>query len=468
MARTRRIFRYAVLASWIFLLHPTSLAAWQDRPTDLSGFDPSEIASVEDGQSFAPSNVNLVRLLYRAAKISDQSILRFSQDEIDSVAKFQTDGRSHRMKVFQLAGRAKKVIRYLKFDNVDQAHPFCLVVAATETDEHRFAVAVPAIKSQQGYTANLPRVWHDQDNLNQPMVAEGFFLANFEFDKPLLDSQTEESGPIPLFVAKRISWFPQQTNPRLRISNDHVVLATYGVDITRLDVVASNNNRRMSEGESTVFYQMLNACSLAAGEFPADSAEFNELLSNATKHFGRAARVTGRVRRVSRIEVTAPQDQQLLGQDHYFEVDLFVPLTDSKIVVNPKQAEEDRSTESAPAITYDNRFPVTVCIKSLPIGSLEKANVNVNGYFFRLWNYPSVFTSEVGSGAGQVCPLIIATSAEIVDSRSEEGQAFLTTLLIGFFAAILLLGICAIFYLKASDRAGEPLQDLPDEIQILD
>ena len=108
------------------------------------------------------------------------------------------------------------------------------------------------------------------------------------------------------------------------------------------------------------------------------------------------------MRRATRVQISDSYQESIIGANHYFMLDLIVPLGDSKIVVNTKRVREgdeengpDGKTES-PSITYDNRFPVTVCVGEIPCSEkdLEKQNVLINGFFFRLWNYPSEFVDQ--------------------------------------------------------------------------
>ena len=459
-------------------------AAAQETPAELSGFDQSETLSIEDGDELRASDSNLVRLLYRAAKTSDQNFARYSKLNRDvTLEQLNADPRGRRLHVIRMRGRAKSVKAILKSEvggqQAPEIHPFCLVSFDAPSGEE-FFVAVPAKRtSRGGFNVNVPRAWLKQSALDELAEFDGYFLAKFDARKLQGKANDSESRALPVFVANKIKWFPDKTNAALAIHQDHVLLAKHGVDLAQRDIAAKNNNRLMQADEGTYFYQMMRATRVVQqNEISEEAIGFQKLLQSPGASLGRAVQFSGRVRRVTKAQVTNPLQQRLLGADHYFVLDVFIPLTDSKVVVNTKQTltgdEQSNDATSPPSITYDNRFPVTVCVANLPCDAkqLEKQNVDVSGFFFRLWNYPSAFVEQENAG-GQVCPLVVGLTPVIVESGAEQGRAFLQQVLFGAAALLLLFGVLAIWYLKLSDRKvgsamkkGDALPDKIGEIEL--
>ncbi len=111
-------------------------------------------------------------------------------------------------------------------------------------------------------------------------------------------------------------------------------------------MVRSNNNRHLSSEESPCFYEMLRAVKqLHPEELPKDALDFRQLLQNPDAHIGRAVQMAGHVRRAVRVEVDEPFLQQQFGLDHYFQLDMFVPLGGSKVVVNTAKSLRKKRRE---------------------------------------------------------------------------------------------------------------------------
>lgn len=452
----------------------------QESLAEISGFEPSEILSIEDGEELKPTDRNLIRMLYRAAKTSDQSFAKYAElSHGSTLEQIDSDERGRRLNVFRLSGRAKSVKVVFKADADDagakpsEIHPFCLLTIEDHSGG-RLLVAVPVKRtSSGGVRVNVPRNWLKQKALDELVEFDGYFLAKFAASKL---AETSDNELVPLFVANKIKWFPDHPNVELAIHSDHVLLARHQVNLTQRDIAAKNNNRQMQADEGDYFYQLLRATNqIERSEIVESAIDFHSLLQSPGESLARSVELAGRVRRVTKAQVTNPQQQKLIDADHYYVIDLLIPLSDTKVVVNTKKTKPDGTgdeVENGPSIAYDNRFPVTVCVAKLPCAEdeLEKQNVIVNGFFFRLWNYPSAFVDErtSDSGAGQVCPLVVGLAPVIVDNNVDAGRAFLAQILLGLAGAVLLFALLAVWYLKRSDQkvgsAVKKNDELPDEV----
>ena len=484
------------LVAMLLALFPAlvaSTATSQESPAAVSGFDESEVRAIEDEKPLTRTDPNLIRLLYRAAKTSDRNFRKHAaQNSKVTLPQIAESPRQHRLQVFRLRGRVQKftpMVGSQKLAESGDGHPFCMLTIVDESGK-QFLVAVPVKQTAGGVLkVNAPKNWLNKSELNQPVELNAYYLANFDLaaSQELVSKTTStrealrlESDVAPTFVTNRIRWFPDQTNESLGVHADHVLLASQGVDLTALDIVARNNNRQMRADESEYFYQLIRATKKITPDQLQQSLGFEKLLQSPGDSLGRSVSFEGRVRRATRVQISDSYQASIIGANHYFMLDLIVPLGDSKIVVNTKRVREgdeengpDGKTES-PSITYDNRFPVTVCVGELPCSEkdLEKQNVLINGFFFRLWNYPSEYVDQHIDDGGQTSPLIIGLTPTIRQSQAEEGRSFLSQMVFGLAAAIMLLGIFAMWYLRHTDSASKARskerEELPDEIGPID
>lgn len=108
-------------------------------------------------------------------------------------------------------------------------------------------------------TLTSPAAWKSAELLDQPIEFLGFFYALID-DQATRDSATDPTdGHVPLFVAKRLAWFPEKAIPSQGVTAAHVLLAAAGVDIGQLDFVRQQYGKPLGDEDSEVFFQMLSA-----------------------------------------------------------------------------------------------------------------------------------------------------------------------------------------------------------------
>jgi hypothetical protein len=273
---------------------------------------------------------------------------------------------------------------------------------------------------------------------------------------------------------------------RLEVGSAQVLLANFGVDIGQFDFVRAASNKPITRAESGIFYQLLAAANNIAesGEYPGGDVTFQDLLKDPSRHYGAAVRIDGFVRRVVRIAVNEGDVRSKLGTDGYYELDMFVPIGENRIIVNkptaagiesssPNSSEkvdadataETVSRADADHIIYEHRFPATVCVVDLPAPpeQLEGKRVVVDGFFMKLWNYESRFTEKVQLPSGQTAPLVIGLRPRLV----RVGLGGIDWML-AIFAGVLVAIAIAIGWLIRSEfgksARGGKSASLPDEI----
>ena len=371
----------------------------KQAPTDLSGFSDEEIFAIADGQPLTSSDSNLARLLFRAQKTSEKTLHRFcrSNQEV-SATEITQDPRSYRCHVVQLDGNAKLIRQCHVIDPAANLKTeFTLIHMATDQQDCLIAVA----------DRGRPKRWLLDKPLNEPIQARAFFLTNFDFHpdhsagQDVIKMPNLESHTIPLFVAKSIQWFPRTANKNFQVSESELLLAKHNVDIARLDRVRENVIGRISAASAPSFYQMLNAADrIPTNQYPESTTNFIQCLQDPAGNQGAAVNLTGQVRRVTEVNID-DDDFKSLGLSRYYQLDVFVPLGDNKIVFRAPKSKSD-----ADPMVHENRFPVTVCVAQIPSEDIVRQNVTINTFFFQRWNFESQ-RSESDQSFRQDAPLFI-------------------------------------------------------------
>jgi len=137
------------------------------------------------------------------------------------------------------------------------------------------------------------------------------------------------------------------------------------------------------------------------------------LLQHPETQHGRLMLVKGTARRVLRVRVDEPDIQDRFGIDHYYQIDVFVPLGDQVV-----QLGKDAGPDSP---TFTNNFPVTVCVAELPPDLHEspdlREDVSIPAANFKLWAYHSQFVTAYDKHQLQVSPMFIGAMPAVIHYR---------------------------------------------------
>jgi len=99
------------------------------------------------------------------------------------------------------------------------------------------------------------------------------------------------------------------------------------------------------------------------------------------------------------------------GIDHYYQVDVFVPLGNLVIQLRKPQTGKDTPT-------FTTSFPVTVCALRLPAGLRESENLSedviIPAVFFKVWSFRSAYVGAFEAGQRQPSPMFVAKMPQLV------------------------------------------------------
>lgn len=451
-----------------------------DMAIQLSGFSVSEAYDLTGGDALDLGDAQLLKLLFRSAKVSSANFEKWSQ--FSAAVSWQQLLESPPRFRFWTFHRALTLQRLsqLRFASEIATPELKGVYIAQCLDDSGQPVFL--------MTRSAPRKLRLNQSLDQPIEFTGFFYntvaaqANPEDGSLKVSIQNRSDGnngarnrdtvavaEVPLFIAKRFAWFPTHADSEMAVSAGQIELAACGVDVGLFDDVRQQNSKPFSQHDSDAFYQMLAAArALQSSEPSADvrasgGISFTDLMSAPTNYFGDAITLAGRLRQCVPIEIVDQDRQSQVGVNRYFQVSLFPDLGGRDVVVRTTGNESIRFEQ----------FPITVCVPELPSGmtpgELEGRSAQLEGHFYRFIKYRSKVSVDADQ-SGQVSPLVIAHRFEVAaDNTSAHGvDPLIRVLLLIFFVAFWL----AVWFVIARNKnrggrlAPRDSEALPEKIDL--
>lgn len=210
-------------------------------------------------------------------------------------------------------------------------------------------------------------------------------------------------------------WRPSEPNEALGVTPGRAALAESGLNLLELDGLRERDKAELDAADWEAFFAMLRATqTLSAAERAklVQDVTLVDLLTNPDRYIGEAVRFPARVRRITQIRIDDSRAVRLLGRETYWQLDCVYDLDDQPIRMRGRQGED---------IVFNSTFPATVCTLDLPPeleedrqrslkrgggGEVNRQTV-VEGFFFRLWAFPTEQTRAAGGDALQFGPLTI-------------------------------------------------------------
>jgi hypothetical protein len=382
------------------------------------GIGTSQLESFFSGQPLSPSEEDvLVKILYHLPRLGLENVERWRQKEVDfdQLAAAPADRRAQ---VFRLAGGVKRVEKHVllpeQAELLEYGHYYRVQLALRDSPYEALIAA-----------RHVPAAWAIDAPLDERAACDAIFLK-------VGDSASHP--PQLVFAADRVGWYPDRPDEEHHIGGAQLGLANLGMDIGLWDNVGRSSDPSLTAADREAFYQLLAALggNLGSPVFPRHSLDLVALLEKPADHFGDVLPVEGTARRIMKVPVADADIQARFGLDHYYEIDLFVPLGDAAL-----RFGKDASGEKNPV--YRNAFPATLIVRELPPGLKEGENVHehigAEGVFFKVWTYRSSYTSKFGQL--QPAPLFIATRPHLVETQTPG--SWMTGAIVSFALLLALL-----------------------------
>ncbi len=398
------------------------------------GIVASQWESFLDGEALSGAEEEvLVRLLYLYSRFGQDNVEAWADRglALPDLAELPAD---HRGKIVALRGTVQRASAVKLLPEVATRFEFA--------QYYQVQLQLGPELDATVYCRVVPAAWKLDAEMDERASAYGLFLKVGD----------EQGGSPLLLVTDRLAWLPAQPRPELGATPAHVALASLGVDVGRLQAVGKERRTGLTAVDREPFYQVLAALGndeAAARLKPQSSLDLGALLKEPQQHAGVVLPVRGLARRVVRVDVPDLDIRRRFGIDHYFEVDLSLPLEHTiKLGADPKAKNQ--------AVTYENSFPATICVRELPaglsVGDDVRQSIESGAVFFKLWLYQSGYTQE--AGLAQPAPLFLARSVRVVTQA--EQSSFWPDVVVGTaMATVALVFIGIVLWYRASDRAAK-------------
>jgi hypothetical protein len=401
----------------------------------LERFDigPSQLDHFVSGQPRSPDEEDvLVKILYRIPRFGLENIERWRERTID-FDQLAAAPNDHRTKIVRLSGRVKRVEKQSLIPELAERFEFAHYYRVTLDLDASPYQALIAVR-------RVPTAWTVDAPLDEPSAVDAMFLK-------VMDAVPDQSQL--LFASERIGWFPDRVEADHNIGPSQVALARLGMDAGLWDDVRQSEEHALAAADREPFYQVLAALGRpgAAQLRAAQPFALVPLLEKPEEHFGEILPVQGVARRIMRIPVSDRDIRSRFGINHYYEIDLFLPLGDTAL-----RFGNDPDGNNP---VYRNAFPATLIVRELPPGLQEGENVQeqirADGVFFKTWAYRSAFTAPFGQL--QPAPLFVAVRPQHVEF--EPTTNWVTGMLVtgALLLALALTGVIVWLYGRSDRQA---------------
>jgi len=430
------------------------------QPIDLiPGLDESEIRSLQHTREWNPDSAVILRMLDRMKLFTPSQVFTYESTALSKLPPPNQVVRAEdAIKLFRVKGRVVGFSKYelskLAKENYEFAQFYFIDIESSQFD----GIVRVCVK-------NVAQAWESSSPIGQLTGFDSFTVYRFE-------SENDPSDSTWVMVAPEAKWFPDSSSEDqgFDINQGQLLLAKYGYDVGQFDRVRQRTQAEIGEQDSEAFLQSLRVAGemLASHDARLELAEMAKPLEMTSvfkashpehrESYGRAFRIRGNLRRITPVQVNADLDAERLGLKTYYQLDVFVPIERPiRLVAKGKEP-----------IVFENQYPVTVCVPSLPKSLQGKTDVSVDievdGFFFKLWSYYSVASRQAGSQK-QIGPLIIGLEPKIVVQEPSNEINFLIG---GAIAGILfVLAITAIWYWRVNLAIdADRIKRKPDQIEI--
>ena len=427
---------------------------WEDRPASVAEpvlrppsspreileryeIGPSQLDSLFNGQRLGPGDEDvIVKILYRFSRLGLDNIQRWRKTDI-TWDQLSAAPNEYRAEIFPIRGRVKRVEKQALLPELAALYEFSEYYRVTlQLDDAPYQAII--------CTRRLPAAFKVGEDIDEQAAADGLFLK--------VGDPTDEPPQL-IFAALRIAWLPDKDSPEHFVGPDQIHLARLGMDIGLLDGVRAGNRKPIGDADREAFYQLLDVLGRADPKLirgkSSGPQDVIPLMRSPEKYHGEFMTIQGTARRILKVNVSDADIRRRFGIDHYFEIDLFLPLDNTGVVFG-----KDATGETAPV--FNNNFPATLIVRQLPPGMEAGENirelVTADAIFFKLWSYRSAYMEKFDQR--QPAPLFLAIEPRIV--RIEPPANWVTTALVAtaFGLALGVIGV-VLWWFRRSDKDYE-------------
>jgi hypothetical protein len=379
----------------------------------------SQLAGFFNGQPLGSSEEEvLAKILYHYSRFGLDNVERWRKPDVawDQLAAAPAE---HRGEIIPIRGRALRVEESKLLPELAELLEF----------DHYYRVTLQIADSPYQAiicTRRIPTAWKVGEKLDEPAVADGLFLK--------LGDETAEQPQL-YFAADRVGWLPEKPQAEAHVGPSQIELAKLGFSAGLWDDVRASKTLPLGDQDREAFYQLLSTLGKpsasglkAAGPEPLDPVP---LLKAPEEHLGEVLHVRGRVQRVMKVPVEDADIRRRLGIDHYYEIDLFLPLGEKSL----KFGKDAKGGESP---VYGTTFPLTLIVRDLPAdlpeGEHVRDVVRADGVFFKVWTYRAKYTDQFNQL--QPALMFLATQPTVIHNEPQTNTVVGGLVIAAFVVAL--------------------------------
>lgn len=384
----------------------TATAARLKETFRVFGVEPHELSLVQDSTPLSIAEVELLSRLLRVLTRLDWTTRQSWQQPLDDWKSLSDEVEKRRWQLYSLQGR---VGRIQPWPDPTESQ------AADSTRRPLYALELQHVSDANRVTLltrSLPKSWQPDRAPEQAVI---------RCDAVLVKTSGQADSPRPVLISDQIRWYPQQADATRGVTDGAALLGQYGFDFGQLASVIQRG--KLTEADRQCFYEMLWTTrrvppSTIARRAGSQSLPMAQLLQAPETLKASLFRLRGTARRVVKIRVTDTEVRQRYGIDHYYEVEMFVPLEPSLRLIDAIDGSE----------RVYHRYPVTICCSALPTsmpqGDVIRQEIEVDAFLMKLWSYRSVFASgdEKDREKRQISPLMIAHGVRIATPQQQRNE----------------------------------------------
>jgi len=410
---------------------PVSQMAGPRELLELYGIGESQLDSFFDHETFSDATDEvLAKILNRIGDIGRHKMKAWAA-ESPPLTTIQDAPAAQRGHIFHLAGTVVEIEKHDLPPEMAQVFDFrTYFVVHMDIPDTPYQALI--------CTRQIPLSWQAQPGSPHRAVAKGIFLHIAETSA----SQTEL-----VFAAPRIEWFPRSNENN--VSPELKLLGSLGVDIGQLERARKSNRRPIGQLDRHFFYQLLLASTQLDTRQKLDLVkpfDLETLLRTPETVQGHLMTIEGTAKQLTRVAVEEADIVEGYEIDHYYQIDLFVPLGDQTVHFG------DRETQEGPE--FVNHYPITICTLTIPdelqaeadrlaeAGS-ERGLLNVRlrttGFLLKLWSYKTQYASSFGDQQRQLSPMFITVEPSLVKSRPQRNTGVIGGILFALAVAVVWL-----------------------------
>ena len=338
--------------------------------------DESQLRFFVDDQPIEQETEALERLLFRLPSFAQAQLDRWSKP-ITELSMMLRDPDSYRFDLFEIRGTIASVAEIEVLPE--------MVTRLGFRSYYRLVIAHDDIQSI-AFVRRVPAAWQSALGSKTP-IRETVRLQGL-----LLKRVTEGDQKMLVLAANRLAWYPSQGSDSLHVSNDQVLLAQLGTDIDRLSEVT--HHAPISGKDRECLFQMLAsvraADPLQLTKVASREVDIAQFIREPNSVAGGLYSFEGLARRAIKIHVDQNTDADIVerfGIDHYYEIEVFVPLDMQVRFVDPSVSDDEGKVFTD--------YPFAVCVPYLPEGMEQGEDIRVpvrfTGFFMKLLAYQTKF-----------------------------------------------------------------------------